>query len=885
MQQKQMDKNILEMLDALEKEPERIADFLEFGSRFYKYSLKNNLLIYRENPQTAYCQSFASWNQAGYKVKKGAKGIRMYVPYQATILNVDGKSVPLEQASKEEKIRYQAGEIESITQTKHNGIKAVFDIAQTTCPVTARKKFYQERYPEGLYPQMVKALLSYAEQLSAVQETPDEPSGHQTDGNAVPELVYQISHGISRMEHLKEEPGTKFQEAAFAMLLENHLGIVSSVERKEHLVSYWKELKEAEPEQSLFTALHQTYKMCRRKIPEIQETLELYLEIPKMQADVSVLGNGAAGEKEQKPQKITNEELIAEIKNQVQITDYAREHGFTLIRKGRYYTLAQHDSVRIDTTKNYYWRNSIPGRTGVGKGDSIIGFAAEFVHNGDLHEALKELTERIYIPEQYVSRTKEQVRDKQAVKQPVKQELHLPEKGKNMRRVYAYLTKSRYIAQEIVQDFVDRKMLYQDVNGNCVFVAYDAEGNPNFASLRGTLSDIRFLGDVEGCDYTNGFYINNHSEKLIVTESVIDAMSVMTILEAQGKDWKAYDYLPLGGTGKYEPLRNHLKEQPKSEILLAEDHDISGVTSMQLIKNMLVEEVGMKAGQIHFHVPEKAKDWNQELTNHAKKLKPVSEISFLEKEGLPRIHYCAIQSTEQTEEKGFRIRDGKHQYRLVELDQEGSLVPVALTKQNTMFFTPEDVEKRILDMYKKIPYNELLERQNLVKSGELDLGQMTEYRERAQGEKKQEADKPKQEQAGNIVAERNGKTGEQLILEGFKEEENLLVAKIRYKGEDLEEGIWKVGNEIYLQTGMVFDNTSEKHLLTEEQVERMNQFLKENHYELDETYPILQLKACGESLEQKSMQRESYLNRLQQQEMQKNQQAQAVSLPAIGMEL
>mgnify|MGYP000022466764 FL=1 len=74
-----------------------------------------------------------------------------------------------------------------------------------------------------------------------------------------------------------------------------------------------------------------------------------------------------------------------------------------------------------------------------------------------------------------------------------------------MRRVYAYLTKSRYIAPEIVQDFVDRKMLYQDVNGNCVFVAYDSEGKPNFASLRGTLSDVRFLGDLKGCDYKKGF--------------------------------------------------------------------------------------------------------------------------------------------------------------------------------------------------------------------------------------------------------------------------------------------------------------------------------------------------------------------------------------------
>ena len=47
--------------------------------------------------------------------------------------------------------------------------------------------------------------------------------------------------------------------------------------------------------------------------------------------------------------------------------------------------------------------------------------------------------------------------------------------------------------------------------------------------------DVRFLGDLEGCDYKKGFCINNQSEKLIVTESVIDAMSVMTNFTSAGK--------------------------------------------------------------------------------------------------------------------------------------------------------------------------------------------------------------------------------------------------------------------------------------------------------------------------------------------------------------
>ena len=67
-----------------------------------------------------------------------------------------------------------------------------------------------------------------------------------------------------------------------------------------------------------------------------------------------------------------------------------------------------------------------------------------------------------------------------------------------MHRAYAYLTQTRYIDQDIVQDFVNRKMLYQDVRGNCVFVAYDEKKEPVFANFRGTLSEVKFLGDEIG---------------------------------------------------------------------------------------------------------------------------------------------------------------------------------------------------------------------------------------------------------------------------------------------------------------------------------------------------------------------------------------------------
>lgn len=57
-----------------------------------------------------------------------------------------------------------------------------------------------------------------------------------------------------------------------------------------------------------------------------------------------------------------------------------------------------------------------------------------------------------------------------------------------MRKVFAYLIKTRQISQNVVQDMVHRKMLYQDNHGNCVFVGYDIK-NPDsviFGCRRGT---------------------------------------------------------------------------------------------------------------------------------------------------------------------------------------------------------------------------------------------------------------------------------------------------------------------------------------------------------------------------------------------------------------
>jgi antirestriction protein ArdC len=49
-------------------------------SRFPKYSLANQMLIFAQRPDATRVQGYRGWNKAGYQVRKGEKGIAIYAP-------------------------------------------------------------------------------------------------------------------------------------------------------------------------------------------------------------------------------------------------------------------------------------------------------------------------------------------------------------------------------------------------------------------------------------------------------------------------------------------------------------------------------------------------------------------------------------------------------------------------------------------------------------------------------------------------------------------------------------------------------------------------------------------------------------------------------------
>ena len=78
-----MDEKMLKLKNGID---EKIEDFLHNSdelkrfiafrkNNFYDYSIRNTILIYKQNPNATLVAGIKKWNELGYKVKKGSRAI------------------------------------------------------------------------------------------------------------------------------------------------------------------------------------------------------------------------------------------------------------------------------------------------------------------------------------------------------------------------------------------------------------------------------------------------------------------------------------------------------------------------------------------------------------------------------------------------------------------------------------------------------------------------------------------------------------------------------------------------------------------------------------------------------------------------------------------
>lgn len=328
------------------------------------------------------------------------------------------------------------------------------------------------------------------------------------------------------------------------------------------------------------------------------------------------------------------------------ISQLAEEYGMTLVKKrGRRPILSteEHDSIVIWEDENKYHRYSN------GNGGDAVAFMMEFsgIDESDLNkhdqvnECIRILEQRLKInPELAV----QQVRYKRE-----KPKFVMPEKADTNRKVRDYLCRTRGIEERIVDKWIDEGLLFQEAGkyGNCVFISRDENGKPVYGVKRSADPARKFVVDVEGSDYSQGFFIkgkldyytkvsdnfaSEHSS-LFVTEAVIDLMSLQSLylrrrdyeLRQQGRlDCEPEDYenrflnsnwYSLNGCRKYDGLLNTIASHKGiKDIFLALDNDEAGRNASKAIKEEIQKRFPDRKIDVSIRVPPtEGRDWNDEL--------------------------------------------------------------------------------------------------------------------------------------------------------------------------------------------------------------------------------------------------------------------------------
>jgi len=284
--------------------------------------------------------------------------------------------------------------------------------------------------------------------------------------------------------------------------------------------------------------------------------------------------------------------------NSVDLADFLRRQGEQLTRSGREWRWQRHDSVTV--RGNRWFRHSRK------EGGLSIDFVQEF-----FGLSFPEAVNLLLGGERGVEWNQTH---KSAP--PPRKTFALPEMNGDMRRVYAYLIKQRFIDREVITHFAKAKMLYEsrelskDKNReyhNAVFVGFNENGLPKHAHKRGIYTmGAGYRGNVEGSDPRCSFHYIGAGDTLYVFEAPIDLLSFVTLYP---KDWQESSYVALDGVAEHAMLRQLALHPHLRKVALCLDHDEAGIEASGRLTEIL-REYGYT--QVSLLRPEH-KDWNEDL--------------------------------------------------------------------------------------------------------------------------------------------------------------------------------------------------------------------------------------------------------------------------------
>ena len=292
--------------------------------------------------------------------------------------------------------------------------------------------------------------------------------------------------------------------------------------------------------------------------------------------------------------------------------------GFTPIKiSKRFYTLEEHDSVMINIDYNTFRQYS------TGAYGDPVAFCMSLGVERDVR--FKNLGYSIqYLEDKIMKNPDRRINMNTFKKNSVKSNIVIPEADNDNRKIYYYM-KNRCIDKKIVDEFINNKWLFQErKHHNLVFVSYKKD-KPVFITEKGIIKEQKFMKEYAGNDYDHCFFVDYGSDTLVVTEAIIDMMSLMTL---DIEHFQESSYLSINSTTKDNAIYKQLLDHPEiKKVKLRLDHDEAGMNATARIQDRLLKEFPQIGIDVDY--PPEEKDWNDYLIYAVNEKEKMNEYTII----------------------------------------------------------------------------------------------------------------------------------------------------------------------------------------------------------------------------------------------------------------
>ena len=392
---------------------EDLREYLDFMGKFYNYSYRNSILIQQQFKGAIAVGSYAFWKEKGFTVNKGEKGIGILVPIQLNdYFIVNGKSVSINKASKEQKELIEKGEIEVFKGELTYKKSYVFDISQTNATEKDLPKIFPNKFLDGNienYNTFYKALENVANKLGIKIIEPKSELGvakgisyketkevalnkRNSEVQNIKTLIHELAHStLHRMDNLDEytRAEKEYQAEMVAYVVTSYFNI----EREDYSLDYIKSCTKNTTLNDKKKLLKEVKKTSREFIEVIEETLvkekEIEYEIENKKISQKELLENKTNNSFSNYKKV-NYYDVNRLK-EIPIKEVCEQLGLELKRgsNNKLWTKIRDEksnSCCINLDKNYWYD------FGVGYGGDTIKLVEE-VRGISSKEAIKELAE------------------------------------------------------------------------------------------------------------------------------------------------------------------------------------------------------------------------------------------------------------------------------------------------------------------------------------------------------------------------------------------------------------------------------------------------------------------------------------------------------------